>query len=187
MNAVAKFDTGIQSRLALNPDDEEAASLEEIEGEDDEGCESYTGEEDDDGFICLFTGEQSLHPGSRAPLCPMCLVPWITMTLNSFLKMPRRSPLVTFYTIFAVGVKEKIKRTGYALRFSGEFDMYGKSLSLSATEIFAINHTLGSLNSSVLNLGPVLCSLKWWSDDESKSEQFITCAAFPGLELAQAE
>lgn len=40
---------------------------------------------------------------------------------------------------------------------------YGKSLSLSATEIFAINHTLGSLNSSVLNLGPVLCSLKWVS------------------------
>lgn len=144
---MAKFDTGIQSRLALNPDDEEAASLEEIEGEDDEGCESYTGEEDDDGFMfvdddiftfkfccpfnflmhgdfsclesiyccitsyvlmscaivlqfpwvfvikcdkhakfymtaftdtlkwthytfsCLFTGEQSLHPGSRAPLC----------------------------------------------------------------------------------------------------------------------
>lgn len=30
--------------------------------------------------------------------------------------------------------------------------------------------------------------LLWkWSDDESKSEQFITCAAFPGLELAQAE
>lgn len=28
-----------------------ATSLEEIEGEDDEGCESYTGEEDDDGFM----------------------------------------------------------------------------------------------------------------------------------------